>query len=240
MDLTRRTWIRSTSVAAAGVAAGISPARSLSGAEPAEGEPFSLPPLPYPANALEPAIDARTMEIHHGAHHAGYVKKLNAAVARAPSLAGKSVESILKDLDAVPEAVRAEVRNNGGGHANHSFFWKIMGPGKGGVPTGHLAEAIRSAFGDFPAFREAFSKAAIGLFGSGWAWLVADGEKLSIVTAPNQDSPISRGLAPVLGLDVWEHAYYLKYQNRRADYVAAFFGVIDWEAAARHFDSRQR
>jgi Fe-Mn family superoxide dismutase len=199
---------------------------------------FSLPTLDYPYDALEPHIDARTMEIHHSKHHAGYVNNANAALEGSPDLQTLEVEALLADLNAVPEAIRTAVRNNAGGHANHSLFWKIMAPGAGGEPDGALAEAIAAGFGDFPSFKDQFSKAAMTRFGSGWAWLVKDAAGgLKVLSTANQDSPISDGLTPVLGLDVWEHAYYLHYQNRRADYVAAFWNVIHWDEVARRFES---
>jgi Fe-Mn family superoxide dismutase len=199
---------------------------------------FTLPDLPYDFAALEPHIDARTMEIHHGKHHATYVAKLNAALEKHPELAQKSVEDLLKSLDTLPSEVRTAVRNHGGGHFNHSLFWKIMAPGAGGSPSGALAAAIDTAFNGLAGFRDQFSNAAANLFGSGWAWLVVDGsKKLSIVTTPNQDSPISQGLVPVLGLDVWEHAYYLKYQNRRPDYIAAFWNVVNWKQVAANLEA---
>jgi superoxide dismutase, Fe-Mn family len=198
--------------------------------------PFTLPPLPYPTNALEPSIDAQTMEIHHGKHHAGYVNNLNAALEKAPALQGKSLEELLKNLSAVPEAVRTAVRNNAGGHWNHSLFWQIMAPNAGGAPTGKLADAIKSSFGDFEKFKEQFNAAGGSRFGSGWAWLLNDGGKLSIVSTPNQDNPIMDGkAAPILGLDVWEHAYYLKYQNRRPDYMKAWWNVVNWPEVAKRF-----
>ena len=194
--------------------------------------PFSLPALPYAANALEPHIDARTMEIHHGKHHGAYVSNLNAALDKAPALQGKSLDDLLKDLSAVPDAIRTAVRNNGGGHWNHSMFWEIMSPKGGGEPAGKLADAIRQAFGDFAKFQEQFAAAAMGRFGSGWAWLVNEGGKLAIVSTPNQDNPLMDGKHAVMGLDVWEHAYYLNYQNRRADYIKAWWNVVNWEAVA--------
>jgi len=198
--------------------------------------PFTLPPLPYPTNALEPHIDAQTMEIHHGKHHAAYVNNLNAALEKAPELQGKSLDDLLKNLNAVPESVRTAVRNNGGGHWNHSMFWQIMTPNGGGQPTGKLADAIKSTFGDFEKFKEQFNAAGGSRFGSGWAWLVNDGGKLSIVSTPNQDNPIMDGkAAPILGLDVWEHAYYLKYQNRRPDYMKAWWNVVNWPEVAKRF-----
>jgi len=198
--------------------------------------PFTLPPLPYPTNALEPHIDAQTMEVHHGKHHAAYVNNLNAALEKAPELQGKSLDDLLKNLNAVPESIRTAVRNNGGGHWNHSMFWQIMSPNGGGAPTGKLADAINKAFGDFEKFKEQFNAAGGARFGSGWAWLLNDGGKLSIVSTPNQDNPIMDGkAAPILGLDVWEHAYYLKYQNRRPDYMKAWWNVVNWPEVAKRF-----
>ena len=190
----------------------------------------SLPSLPYGFDALEPNIDAKTMEIHHGKHHNGYVTKLNAALEGHPELEAKSVEDLLKDIDAVPEDIRTAVRNNGGGHANHSLFWQTLSGNGGGAPSGDLASAIDSAFGSFDDFKSKFSDAAAGRFGSGWAWLVVgDGGSLHVYSTPNQDSPYMEGHTPILGLDVWEHAYYLNYQNRRPDYIAAFWNVVNWE-----------
>ena len=197
---------------------------------------YSLPPLPYAFDALEPSIDARTMEIHHDKHHAAYVTNLNKALEGHADLAALPVEKLIATLDKVPEAVRTVVRNNGGGHANHSLFWETIGKGKGGEPAGHLAEAVRSVFGGFDTFKETFTKAAMGRFGSGWAWLSADPQgKLLVESTANQDSPIMQGNTPLLGIDVWEHAYYLLYQNRRADYVNAFYNVIDWDAVGKRF-----
>ena len=196
---------------------------------------FELPALPYAHDALEPHIDARTMEIHHSKHHAGYVKKVNAALENAQVLAGRSIENILSNMEDVPESVRGAVRNNGGGHANHSLFWKVMSPGGGGEPDGTLGEAIDAAFGSFSAFQQQFSAAAATRFGSGWAWLVVDDGALRVTSTPNQDSPYMDGQTPILGLDVWEHAYYLNYQNRRPDYVAAFFNVINWPEVASNY-----
>ena len=187
-----------------------------------------LPSLPYAFDALEPHIDAQTMQIHHGKHHQAYINNLNAALEAHPDLQGKSVEDLIKDLNALPEAIRTAVRNNGGGHANHSLFWTLMAPNAGGAPTGKAADAITGAFGTFDAFKEQFAKAATTRFGSGWAWLVSSSGKLAIESTANQDSPIMEGKKPILGLDVWEHAYYLKYQNRRPDYVAAFWNVVNW------------
>jgi Fe-Mn family superoxide dismutase len=188
----------------------------------------SLPALPYAADALEPHIDKTTMEIHHGKHHQAYVNNLNAALEKHPELQSKSVEELLKGLNTVPEDIRTAVRNNGGGHANHSMFWTILGPNAGGAPTGAAADAITSSFGGFDAFKDQFSKAAMGRFGSGWAFVIDAGGKLAIESTPNQDSPLMEGKKVLFGLDVWEHAYYLKYQNRRADYVGAFWNVVNW------------
>ena len=192
---------------------------------------FELPSLPYAQDALEPHIDARTMGIHHGKHHAGYTNNLNAAIA-GTALEGKSIEDILGDLDAAPEGIRNAVRNNGGGFANHSLFWQIMSPDGGGEPSGALADAINSAFGSFADFKAAFSAAAATRFGSGWAWLVAENGAVSVSSTPNQDTPLMEGKTPILGIDVWEHAYYLNYQNLRPNYIAAFFNVINWDKVA--------
>ena len=192
----------------------------------------TLPPLPYAPNALEPHIDARTMEIHHGKHHQAYVTNLNTALEKAPELANKSLEDLCANLNAVPEAIRGAVRNNGGGHWNHTFFWQIMGPNAGGAPGGKLADAITSSFGDFETFRTQFAAAGAARFGSGWVWLLNDGKKLSITSTPNQDNPLMDGKpakAILLGLDVWEHAYYLNYQNRRPDYIKAWWNVVNWK-----------
>ena len=200
--------------------------------------PFTLPPLPYAANALEPHIDARTMEIHHGKHHQTYVTNLNAAIEKAPELKDKSLEQLLAGLPSAPEAVRTAIRNNGGGHWNHSLFWELMAPGSGGVPDGKLAEAIAGTFGDLEKFKEQFAAAGAGRFGSGWVWLMNDGGKLSITSSPNQDNPLMDGKnarAVLLGLDVWEHAYYLNYQNRRPDYIKAWWNVVNWKAVEKRF-----
>ena len=204
---------------------------------------YELPPLPYAKDALEPYIDALTMEIHHGKHHAAYVTNLNKAIAGKADLESKSVEDLIRNLDAVPAEIRTAVRNNGGGHANHSMFWKILGPKAGGAPGGKLGEDIKAAFGGFDAFKEKFEAAGLGRFGSGWAWLVVNQGKLEIASTANQDSPIMGKAVsgvegkPVFGCDVWEHAYYLKYQNRRADYLKAFWSVVNWSEAARIYEA---
>ena len=203
---------------------------------------YTLPPLPYAYNALEPHIDARTMEIHHTKHHQAYINNVNTALEGHPALQAKSVEDLVSDLAAVPEAIRTAVRNNGGGHANHSLFWTIMGPGKGGEPAGDLATAINAACGSFATFKEQFSKAAATRFGSGWAWLSYDPKsgKLTVESTANQDTPLSEGRTPLLGLDVWEHAYYLNYQNRRPDYISAFYSVVDWSKVAERFAAARK
>jgi Fe-Mn family superoxide dismutase len=200
--------------------------------------PFTLPALPYAPDALEPHIDKMTMEIHHGKHHNGYVTNLNKALESAPALASKSIEELLANNCAIaPENIRTAVRNNGGGHWNHSMFWQIMGPGKGGVPVGNLASAINAAFGTFDTFKEKFSAAGAARFGSGWAWLIKTGSGLEIASTPNQDNPVMEGKYPVIGVDVWEHAYYLKYQNRRADYLTAWWSVVNWQEAEKRFNA---
>ena len=194
---------------------------------------FTLPQLPYAFGALEPHIDSMTMQIHHGKHHQTYVNNLNAAIEKAPELAGKSLDELLRGIDKVPEAVRTAVRNNGGGHWNHSMFWLIMSPG-GAKPTGALADAIQDSFGGLDKFKEQWAAAGAGRFGSGWVWLLNDGKKLSITSTPNQDNPLMDGKTdPILGLDVWEHAYYLKYQNRRPDYITAWWNVVNWEEVGK-------
>jgi Fe-Mn family superoxide dismutase len=201
---------------------------------------YTLPALPYAHAALEPVIDARTMEIHHGKHHQAYITNVNTALEPHAALAAKSPEDLIRDLAAIPEAIRMAVRNNGGGHVNHTMFWTLMAPpgnGGGGEPSGELGAAIASTFGDFAKFKEQFTKAALTRFGSGWAWLSVDKGKLVVESTANQDNPISEGRTPILGVDVWEHAYYLNYQNRRPDYVAAFFNVINWTEVARRFAS---
>jgi len=198
--------------------------------------PYELPALPYAFNALEPHIDAKTMEIHHGKHHQAYITNLNKAI-EGTDLGNQSIESLCAKIDSVPENIRAVVRNNGGGHANHSLFWTIMGPGKGGKPGGKIGAAIDAELGGYDKFKEDLTKAGIGRFGSGWAWLSLDKGKLLIESTPNQDSPLMSGKTPILGVDVWEHAYYLNYQNRRPDYLAAFFNVIDWDAVNKRYEA---
>jgi len=235
--MTRRQAMKTTALASAALATlpGALAQPNSAAPAPAASGPFMLPPLPYAYDALEPFIDARTMEIHHDKHHAAYVANLNKAVAEFPDVAKMPVADLLKDLNAIPEKIRTAVRNQGGGHFNHSLFWQMLKK-DGGEPAGNLAKGIDAAFGNFSAFKENFSKAAAGQFGSGWAWLVIDASKqLSIVATANQDSPVSAGKQPLLGVDVWEHAYYLKYQNRRPEYVAAFFHVINWDFVAERY-----
>jgi len=196
---------------------------------------FVLPPLPYAVDALEPYVDAQTMTIHHDKHHQAYVTNLNGAIEKHPELANKSLEELLMDLNSVPEDVRTVVRNHGGGTWNHSMFWEIMGPQQGGAPGAELAQAVDSAFGSFDAFKAEFEKAANGRFGSGWAWLVKKGNGLAIISTANQDNPLSENVTPILGIDVWEHAYYLKYQNRRAEYVTNWWNVVNWDAVAERY-----
>jgi Fe-Mn family superoxide dismutase len=243
--MTRRHALKTTLVTSLACAAA-STLRFVE-AQPAAGTPapaaptgpYSVPPLSYAFDALEPYIDAQTMQIHHDKHHAAYVANLNKAVADYPDLGKKPVEELLKDLSAIPENVRTAIRNQGGGHYNHSIFWQMMKKNGGGEPSGELSNAIDKKFGSFSAFKEQFTKAAVGQFGSGWAWLVSDGGELKIEAAPNQDSPVSEHKQPLLGVDVWEHAYYLKYQNRRPEYVAAWFNVIDWDYVTQKFQSRK-
>jgi len=227
MTISRREAIRRTLLV--GAACAVARPSFTVAADAPTAEPFTLPALPYALDALEPSIDARTMEIHHGKHHAAYVSNLNKAIAGVPELAGKPIEEILRRLDAVPESIRTTVRNNGGGHYNHSLFWQSMKKGGGGAPKGALAKAIDARFGSYDKLKEELARAATTVFGSGWAWLTLDSGQLRIEQTANQDTPLSSGRTPLLGIDVWEHAYYLKYQNRRADYVAAFFNVIDWD-----------
>jgi Fe-Mn family superoxide dismutase len=209
--------------------------RSAIAAESATG-PFTLPPLPYAYNALEPHIDQRTMMIHHDKHHAAYISNLNTAIAPYPELQTRSIEELIRELNALPEDIQPTVRNNGGGHYNHTLFWEIMGPNAGGAPTGAIAEAINSQLGGFDAFKQAFNDAGAKRFGSGWVWLVRDPDgKLQVTSTGNQDCPLMEGLYPIMGNDVWEHAYYLNYQNRRADYLNAWWNVVNWEAVNRRF-----
>ena len=194
-----------------------------------------VPPLPYAYDALEPHIDEQTMRIHHDKHHAAYVNNLNAALEKAPQLQQKSVDDLVRGINSVPEEIRTAVRNNGGGDVNHTMFWEIMGPGKGGAPTGRVGEAISSSFGSFDSFKEQVAKAGVGRFGSGWVWLIDAGGKLVIESSANQDSPLMEGKKAILGLDVWEHAYYLKYQNRRPDYITAWWNVVNWDEVNKRF-----
>ncbi len=227
-NLTRRS-LMAHGVGLLGATAGLSllNPRSANASFAADG--YTLPPLPYAFNALEPHIDAKTMEIHHDKHHQAYITNLNNALKDYPNLQGKPIEKLIAELSAIPEAIRTAVRNNGGGHYNHSLFWQLLTPSGGGEPTGDVAKAIKSELGGFAAFKEAFGKAATTRFGSGWAWLtVGKDGKLAISSSANQDSPISEGISPILALDVWEHAYYLKYQNRRPEYIAAFWNVVNW------------
>lgn len=198
---------------------------------------FELPALPYPNNALEPHIDVQTMEIHHGRHHNTYVTNLNNAIAGKSDLESKTIEELISDLDSVPEDIRTAVRNNGGGHANHALFWEILSPNGGGEPQGALADAINAELGGFEKFKEDFAAAATTRFGSGWAWLAVNNGKLEVTSTPNQDSPIMEGKTPILGLDVWEHAYYLKYQNKRPDYIAAFWNVVNWDEVGKRYEA---
>jgi Fe-Mn family superoxide dismutase len=196
---------------------------------------FTLPPLPYPHDSLEPHIDTQTMQIHHGKHHATYVTNLNAALKDHPDLQSKSIEDLIRGINSVPEAIRTAVRNNGGGHANHTLFWEIMAPGGGKQPTGAIADAINATFGGLDNLKQAVNDAGLKRFGSGWSWLVSDGGKLAVISTANQDNPLMEGKIPILGVDVWEHAYYLKYQNRRADYLTAWWNVVNWDAVAKRF-----
>jgi len=203
--------------------------------------PHTLPELSYSVDSLEPHIDARTMEIHHGKHHQTYINNLNAALEGNTTLAEKPVNELIADLSQIPEGIRGAVRNNGGGHSNHTFFWEVISPSGGGIPSGALGEAITSAFGSFDSFKDAFTKAALTRFGSGWAWLIKSGDSVQVTSTPNQDSPLMEGIAddtglPLIGLDVWEHAYYLNYQNRRPDYIGAFWNVVDWDRANALFE----
>jgi Fe-Mn family superoxide dismutase len=234
--MTRRQALKTTALVTAAVAtAPRAIAQPAPAAAAAPSGPFTLPGLPYAFDALEPHIDARTMEIHHDRHHKTYVDNLNKAIADAPELAKKSVEDLLKDLNSVPEKIRTAVRNSGGGHYNHSLFWQMMKKGGGGEPKSELAKAIDKSFGNFADFKTKFNEAATKVFGSGWAWLVRDGQDLKIESAPNQDTSLTAGKTPILGLDVWEHAYYLKYQNKRADYIAAWWNIVNWDFVAERY-----
>jgi Fe-Mn family superoxide dismutase len=238
--LNRRDVMKAIGMAAVTTAIPIEIGATTPQAQPAadSASPFSLPPLPYDYAALEPYVDAQTMHLHHDKHHATYVKNLNTAVQNYPELGKMRVDDLVRHLDTVPEAIRTAVRNNGGGHANHSFFWQMMQKNAPGQPTKDLASAIDKKFGSFSSFQDQFTKAALSVFGSGWAWLSLDGKKeLAIETTPNQDSPWMAGRTPILGIDVWEHAYYLKYQNVRADYIGAFYKVISWDFAAERFQN---
>jgi superoxide dismutase, Fe-Mn family len=239
--ITRRQAIKATALATAACAttsllrAAETTPPALAAPPPAPAGPFVLPPLPYAFDALEPHLDARTMEIHHDRHHAAYVANLNKAITEFSDLEKKSIEDLLKNLEAVPEKIRAAVRNNGGGHYNHSLFWQMMKKGGSGEPTETLDYALTSDFGGFATFKQQFTDAATKIFGSGWVWLVLAGKDLKIETTPNQDTPLSAGRPPLLGLDVWEHAYYLKYQNKRADYIAAWWNVVNWDFVAGRY-----
>ena len=240
--LNRRTFLHHTSAGLAASTAAVSvlaPAANLFAAAPAEakGKGFTLPKLPYAYDALKPHIDAKTMEIHHTKHHQAYIDKLNAALAGHADLAAMSAEDLIKKLDAIPEEIRTAVQNNGGGHVNHTFFWTIMRPGKAEEPTGALADAIKAKFGSLASFKETFANAATTRFGSGWAWLVKNGDGVEVTSTANQDNPISNGKTPIIGLDVWEHAYYLKYQNKRPDYITAWWNVVNWDQAAKNFEA---
>jgi Fe-Mn family superoxide dismutase len=234
--LSRRQLLQSAGAGAAALV--LAPLTARAAEEKKSG--FTLPPLPYAYDALEPYIDAKTMEIHHDLHHKAYVDNLNKAVASHPELASKSVEDLLRHISAVPDDIRQAVINQGGGHYNHTLFWEIMAKNPGGKPTGPLAEAIDTDLGGFDKFQQTFSTRAIGQFGSGWAWLVVDGGKLRIDARANQNSPLMKGPTPILGLDVWEHAYYLKYQNRRPEYVKAWWNVVNWKAVADRFEKARK
>jgi superoxide dismutase, Fe-Mn family len=234
--MTRRQALKHTAAGAAVCAAALSDLSLFTAAAQTKA-PFTLAPLPYPADALEPHIDARTMEIHHGRHHAAYVANLNNALDAHPSLKSQSLESLLADLSKVPADIRAAVQNHGGGHYNHVLFWETMSPKGGGQPKGKLAQAIETTFHSFDGFKSQLTASAMGRFGSGWAWLTVDGGHLRIESTPNQDTTLGAGLTPLLGVDVWEHAYYLKYQYRRADYVAAWFNLIHWDLVSERYEA---
>jgi Fe-Mn family superoxide dismutase len=237
--MTRREAIRTTLLTSAACTTLLGTASTTTHAQPAAPTgPFTLPPLPYAHDALEPHIDAMTMQIHHGKHHAAYVTNLNKALTGTPELAKQTIEQLVRNLAALPDNVRTAVRNSGGGHYNHLLFWQMMKKGGGEAPSGDLAKAIDRKFGSFDSFKQQFTDAATKVFGSGWAWLTLDGQELRIESTPNQDSPLTQGRKPLLGLDVWEHAYYLKYQNRRLEYIAAFYNVINWDFVADRFGGR--
>ena len=234
----RRNFINrsAAALAASGAAASLlAPANRAAAQAAAPAKGFKLPKLPYAYDALEPSIDAKTMEIHHSKHHQAYIDKLNAALESHPDLFKMAAEDLVKLPDAIPEEIRTAVQNNGGGHVNHTFFWQIMRPGKAEEPKGLLADAIKAKFGSLASFKETFASAAAARFGSGWAWLVKNGDGVEVISTANQDSPLSLGKTPIIGLDVWEHAYYLKYQNKRPDYVAAWWNVVNWDQAAKNF-----
>ena len=236
--MTRREALHTTALITAGAVvtgSAISPAHGQAAAPALAPGPHKLPVLSYPLDALEPHIDAKTMEIHHGKHHQAYVTNLNKALSGHADLAKKPIQDLVKDLNQVPDAIRTAVRNNGGGHYNHSLFWQMLKKGGGGEPRGELKTAIDKKFGGFDQFKQQFTDAATKVFGSGWAWLTLDGKELKIESAPNQDTPLSQGRIPLLGLDVWEHAYYLKYQNRRPEYIAAFYNVINWDFVTERY-----
>lgn len=239
----RRSFLGASAatLAASGAASLLAPAfaqaQTPAAAPAAPTGPYKLPKLGYAFDALEPNIDAETMEIHYTKHHQAYIDKLNIAVAKYPELAKLPAEDLVKKLDAIPEEIRTAVQNNGGGHVNHTFFWTIIGPGKGGEPTGKLAEDINKKFGSFAAFKEALNNAAATRFGSGWAWLVKGPEGLEVISTGNQDSPLTLGKTPIVGVDVWEHAYYLKYRNKRPDYVTAWWNIVDWDQASKNYEA---
>jgi Fe-Mn family superoxide dismutase len=238
----RRSFLGASAAAlaassAAGMLAPAAQAQTAAAAPAAPTGPYKLPPLGYAFDALEPNIDAETMEIHYTKHHQAYIDKLNIAVAKYPDLAKLPAEELVKKLSAIPEEIRTAVQNNGGGHVNHTFFWKIIGPGKGGEPTGKLAEEINKKFGSFAALKEAMNNAAATRFGSGWAWLVMGPEGLEVISTANQDSPLTQGKTPIVGIDVWENAYYLKYRNKRPDYVTAWWNIVDWDQASKNYEA---
>ncbi|HXG08334.1 MAG TPA: Fe-Mn family superoxide dismutase [Gemmataceae bacterium] len=234
LHLTRRQFLRTTAAGAAALV--LTPRIVLAQAK----GPYTLPPLPYAYDALKKAIDEETMKIHHGRHHQAYVDNLNKAIEKAPDWKGKPIEEVLRNIDKIPKEIRQAVINNGGGHANHTLFWEVMGPQGGGQPKGKLADAIQSTFGSFEKFQDELSQSAMNRFGSGWAWLVVDGGKLRVYSTANQDSPLMQGHTPILGIDVWEHAYYLRYQNRRGDYVKAWWTVVNWDNVSQRFDKAMK